>query len=95
MESAPHTVANAGLTVSGYRGFTGSLRYRHISSYRLDGENPGIRAAGQDVLDFYANKRLRCWMDFNLAVDNLTNKRYFETQNFFKSRIRPSDDPSD
>jgi outer membrane receptor protein involved in Fe transport len=30
-------------------------------------------------------------MDLNLAVDNLTNKRYFETQNFFESRVRPGD----
>jgi outer membrane receptor protein involved in Fe transport len=27
----------------------------------------------------------------NLSIDNLTDKRYFETQNFFESRIRPGD----
>jgi outer membrane receptor protein involved in Fe transport len=32
-------------------------------------------------------------VDFNLAVDNLLNKRYYETQNFFESRVRPGDDP--
>ena len=36
-------------------------------------------------------KQLNRWMDFNLAVDNLTNKTYYETQNYFESRLRPSD----
>ncbi|CAN5347195.1 TonB-dependent receptor [soil metagenome] len=87
LDSAPHTVVNAAVTLSDYRGFTSSLRYRHISNYRLDGEDASIRAAGHDVLDFSLTKRLRRWLDFNLAIDNLTNKRYFETQNFFESRL--------
>ena len=91
IDSAPHTVGNAGLTFSGYRGFNGSLEYRHIGNYRLDGEDARIRAAGLDVLDFSMSKRLRSWVDFNLSVDNLTNKRYFETQNYFESRLRPGD----
>ena len=89
VDSAPHAVANAGLTLSNWRGFTGSLRYRYISNYRLDGEDPSVRASGFDVLDFSMSKRLRRWVDFNLSADNLTNKRYFETQNYFESRLRP------
>ncbi|HEV2663971.1 MAG TPA: hypothetical protein VG324_03625 [Blastocatellia bacterium] len=27
--------------------------------------------------------------DFNLSIDNLTDKRYFETQNYFESRVSP------
>ncbi|MBA2734060.1 MAG: TonB-dependent receptor [Acidobacteria bacterium] len=91
VDSAPHTVANGGLTLSNWRGFTGSLRYRYISNYRLDGEDASIRASGFDVLDFSMSKRLRRWVDFNLSIDNLTNKRYFETQNYFESRLRPGD----
>ena len=91
VDSAPHTVANGSLVLSDYRGFNGSLRYRHISSYRLDGEDASIRAAGHDVLDFSMSRRIRSWLDFNLTVDNLTNKRYFETQNYFESRLRPGD----
>lgn len=91
VDSAPHTVANGGLTLSNWRGFTGSLRYRYISNYRLDGEDASIRASGFDVLDFSMSKRLRRWVDFNLSADNLTNKRYFETQNYFESRLRPGD----
>ena len=26
-----------------------------------------------------------------MAVDNLTDKRYYETQNYFESRLRPED----
>jgi outer membrane receptor protein involved in Fe transport len=36
-------------------------------------------------------KRLRRWVDLNLAIDNLTDTRYFETQNYFESRVRPGD----
>ncbi len=89
VDSAPHTVANAAVTLSGWRGFAGSLRYRHASNYRLDGEDANIRAAGLDVLDLSLTKRVRRWLDFNLSVDNLTNKRYYETQNYFESRLGP------
>lgn len=89
LDSAPHFVSNAALTVAGWRGFTGSLRYRHINNYRLDGEDPSIRASGFDVLDFGMSRQIRRWVDFNLTIDNLTDKRYFETQNYFESRLRP------
>jgi outer membrane receptor protein involved in Fe transport len=93
VDSAPHTVANAGLTFSGYRGFIGSLQYRHVSSYRLDGEDVTLRASGLDIIDFNLNKTLKRWVDFNFSIDNLTNKRFYETQNYFESRVRP-DDPA-
>ena len=89
VDSAPHLVSNAGLTLAEWRGFSGSLRYRHISNYRLDGEDPGIRASGLDVLDFSLTRRIRRRVDFNMSIDNLTDKRFFETQNFFESRLRP------
>lgn len=91
VDSAPHTVGNAGLTFSGYRGLSASLGYRHIGSYRLDGEDATIRASGLDVVDLSLTKRIRRWVDFNLSIDNLTDKRYFETQNYFESRLRPGD----
>jgi outer membrane receptor protein involved in Fe transport len=91
VDSSPHLVGNGGVTVSDYKGFFGYLGYRHTSNYRLDGEDPSIRASGLDVLDFSMRQRIRRWVDFNLSVDNLTDKRYFETQNFFESRVRPGD----
>jgi hypothetical protein len=89
VDSAPRLVANAGLTLAEWKGWSGSLRYRHISRYRLDGEDPTLLASGLDVLDFGLTRRIRRGLDFNLALDNLTNKRYFETQNYFESRVAP------
>jgi outer membrane receptor protein involved in Fe transport len=91
IDSAPHIVANGGLTLAGWKGLTGSLRWRHISNYRLDPIDPGIRASGLDVLDMSVSKQLRHWIELNFSIDNLTDKRYFETQNYFESRIRPGD----
>jgi outer membrane receptor protein involved in Fe transport len=59
----------------------------------LDGEDDAIRAAGHDVVDFSVSKRLRKWVDLNFSIDNLLNKQYFETQNFFESRICPTCEP--
>jgi outer membrane receptor protein involved in Fe transport len=89
--AAPHAVANAGLTLGGWRGWTGSLRLRYIGSYRLDEFDAGIRASGFTVVDLGLTRRLRRWLDFNLAIDNLTDKTYYETQNYFESRLRPGD----
>ena len=91
VDSAPHTVANAAFTLSDWRGFSGSVRYRHIGNYRLDGEDANNRASGLDVVDLSLTKRVTARLDFNLSVDNVTNKRYFETQNSFESRLRPGD----
>lgn len=92
VDSAPHNVANGAITLNDWRGFNASLNYRHTSNYRLDGEDATIRASGLDVLDFSLRKTLRRWVDFNFAIDNLTDKRYFETQNYFESRLRPGDE---
>ncbi|MGI8788144.1 MAG: TonB-dependent receptor [Pyrinomonadaceae bacterium] len=92
LDSAPHTVANGTLVLSELRGFNSSLSWRHISSYRLDGEDGAIRAAGHDVVDFSVAKRLRKWVDLNFSIDNLLDKKYFETQNYFESRTCPTCD---
>ena len=89
VDSSPHTVADARLTYSGFRGFYGTLAYRHTSNYRLDGKDATIRASGLDVLDLSIRQRIRSWIDFNFSIDNMTNKRYFETQNYFESVVRP------
>ncbi len=90
VDSAPHTVANGSLVLSELRGFNSSLSWRHISNYRLDGEDDSIIAAGNDVVDFSVSKKLKSWIDLNFSIDNLLDKRYFETQNFLKSRIAPT-----
>ena len=90
MDSAPHTVANGGLTLSGWNGLYTSLRYRHVGNYRLDGEDAAIRASGLDVVDLAITKTIRRWIDLNFDIDNLTDKHYYETQNFFESRVGPA-----
>jgi outer membrane receptor protein involved in Fe transport len=103
VDSAPHTVANSGLTLNGWHGLYSSLRYRHISRYLI--VNPDdtsvppappytssveTHASGLDVLDFAATKKLPRGLEWSLSIDNLNNKRYYETQNFFNSRVSPS-----
>jgi outer membrane receptor protein involved in Fe transport len=46
-------------------------------------------ASGLDVVDFAATKKLLRGLEWNLSVDNLNNKHYYETQNFFDSRLTP------
>lgn len=91
VDSAPHLTGNAAITLDALYGFSGSLRYRHGSNYRLDGLDDTLRASGFDVVDLSVNKRVTRWLDLNFGVDNITNKRYFETQNYFESRVRPGD----
>jgi hypothetical protein len=90
VDSAPHTVANAALTLSGWHDFYGSLRCRHIGNYRLVGSDPSIRASGLDVFDLSVTRPIRRWVDFNFSLDNLASKVYYETQNYFESRVTPA-----
>ena len=90
VDSAPHTVANGGVTLSGWQGIYASLRYRHVGNYRLNGEDATIRASGLDVVDLAITKSLRHWIDLNFDIDNLTGKAYYEAQNYFESRATPT-----
>jgi hypothetical protein len=87
VDSAPHFVADGGLTVSSWKGWSGSLRMRAINHYRLDGENGSIMAAGHTIFDLGVARRIRRGVELNLALDNLTNRAYYETQNYFASRL--------
>jgi outer membrane receptor protein involved in Fe transport len=89
VDSAPHMVANAALTLAGWRGWSGSLRMRATNHYRLDGTDPSIVASGHTVFDLGLAKRIRPGVELNLSVDNLTNRDYYETQNYFESRVEP------
>jgi TonB dependent receptor/Carboxypeptidase regulatory-like domain/TonB-dependent Receptor Plug Domain len=89
VDSAPHFVANAALTVANWHGWSGSLRMRAINHYRLDGEDASIVASGLTVFDLGAARQIRRGVELNLSLDNLTNREYFETQNYFASRVTP------
>jgi outer membrane receptor protein involved in Fe transport len=85
--NAPHFVANAGVTLSSWRGWSASLRMRSINHYRLDSFDPSILASGLTVWDFGVARRLRRGVEFNLTIDNLTDRAYWETQNYYESRL--------
>jgi outer membrane receptor protein involved in Fe transport len=89
VDSAPHFVANGALTLAAWHGWSGSLRMRAINHYRLDGEDASIVASGHTVFDFGLARQIRHGMEFNLSFDNLTNRDYYETQNYFESRVTP------
>ncbi|MBI2680337.1 MAG: TonB-dependent receptor, partial [Candidatus Solibacter usitatus] len=89
VDSAPHFVTNAALTLAGWHGWSGSLRMRAINHYRLDGDDPSIAASGHTVFDLGIDKQVRRGVEFNLSLDNLTDRDYYETQNYFESRMAP------
>jgi outer membrane receptor protein involved in Fe transport len=90
VDSAPHFVANAALTLAAWHGWSGSLRMRAINHYRLDGEDPSILASGHTIFDLGIAKHVRPGVELNLSLDNLTNRAYYETQNYFESRVAPT-----
>ena len=60
-----------------------------VNHYRLDGEDPSIVASGHTVFDLGLARPLRRWLELNLSFDNLTSRDYYETQNYFDSRMAP------
>jgi outer membrane receptor protein involved in Fe transport len=87
VDSAPHFTANAGLTLSAWHDWSGSLRMRAINHYRLDGEDASILASGHTVFDLGLSRQIRRAVELSLALDNMTNRDYYETQNYFESRL--------
>jgi outer membrane receptor protein involved in Fe transport len=92
VDRAPHFVSDAALTLAGWRGWSGSLRMRAINHYRLDPLQP-VTGAGHTVFDLSLSRRIRRGVEFNLAIDNFTDRLYYETQNWFESRL-PGEDPA-
>jgi outer membrane receptor protein involved in Fe transport len=89
VDSAPHFVGSAALTLGAWHGWSGSLRMRAINHYRLHGEDASIVASGHTVLDLGISKQLNHRAELNFSADNLTNRDYWETQNYFESRVTP------
>jgi outer membrane receptor protein involved in Fe transport len=53
----------------------------------LDGDNPSIVASGHTVFDLGVAKQINRKLELNLSLDNLTSRDYYETQNYFESRV--------
>jgi len=88
VDRAPHLAVNGGLTVSGWKGIYASMRMRAINHYRLDPQDASIAAAGHTVFDFNLSRAIRRGVEFNFSIDNLTGRVYYETQNYFESRLQ-------
>ena len=41
-------------------------------------------------MDLAVTKTIWRWMEVNLDIDNLTDKHYYETQNYLESRVTPT-----
>jgi hypothetical protein len=89
VDSAPHFVANAALTLSAWHGWSGSLTMRAINHYRLVDDDASVTASGHTVFDLGLARQIRRGIEFNVSLDNLTNRDYYETQNYFESRVTP------
>lgn len=87
LDSAPRFTTSAAIILSDWDGWAGSLRMRAINHYRLDGEDPSIQAAGHVVFDAAISRDVTHQVSLNLAVDNVLNRDYWETQNYFTSRL--------
>jgi hypothetical protein len=85
--NAPRFTSNAGITVTAWRGWSGSLRMRAVNRYRLDSFDPTVLAAGHTVWDLGLARQIRRGVEFNVTVDNMLNRSYWETQNLYQSRL--------
>src|SRR5207244_2326997 len=70
-----------------WKGWSVSLRLRAIDHYRLDGQDASIVASGHTVLDLGVSRRINRSVELSFSVDNLTDRRYYETQNYFESQL--------
>ena len=89
VDSAPHFVSNAGLTLAAWHGWSGSLTMRAINHYRLVDDDASVVASGHTVFDLGLARQIRRGVEFNLSLDNLTSRDYYETQNYFESQVSP------
>ena len=46
-------------------------------------------ASGLTVFDLSVARPVSHTVELNLSLDNLTNRNYYETQNYFESRVTP------
>ena len=50
-------------------------------------KTPASLRPGTPVFDLGLSRRITPRVELNLALDNLTNRDYYETQNYFESRV--------
>jgi hypothetical protein len=88
---APIFTTVGGLSVTGFKGFSGSLRYRYLAD-RAANEDNSLVAKGYFVPDLQVNYTRKKW-ELGLNVQNLINTRWKETQFATESRLQNEPEP--
>jgi outer membrane receptor protein involved in Fe transport len=83
---APVFTSTGGLSLQTQRGFSGSLRYRHMAD-RPANEDNTVVAKGYFIADLQANYTRKNYT-LGLTVQNLLNSRWKETQFDTESRLK-------
>ena len=83
---APRFTSTGGLSYRREQGLNGSLRYRYMAN-RPANEDNSVVASGYFVTDFAINFTRRGW-EAGLAIQNLFNTRWKETQFDTESRLQ-------
>jgi outer membrane receptor protein involved in Fe transport len=88
---APTFTSTGGLSWQLGNGINGSLRYRHLSD-RPANENNSVLAKGYSIADLSINYSRKKY-ELGLAIENLFNTKWNETQFETESRLRNETDP--
>ncbi len=88
---APRFTSAGGLTYRKESGWNGSLRYRYMAD-RPASEDNSVVAEGYFVADVTLNYTTRRW-EAGIAIQNLFNTRWKETQFDTESRLQPEPAP--
>jgi outer membrane receptor protein involved in Fe transport len=92
VDRAPFFTAYSALTLNPWHGWSGSVRFRAISGFKVNGEEGDyIRGPGCSLTDISVTRRINRWLEFNFAVDNIFDRQYYETINRFASALRGQD----
>lgn len=89
VDRAPRFVGYTGITLSEWHGWSGSIRFRAINRFYVNGEGEfPQRAPGYSVTDFSMSRRLAKNIDFNFSIDNVFDRTYYETVDSYTSALK-------
>jgi len=89
VDRAPRFVGYVGITLAEWHGWSGSVRFRAINHFLVNGEGEFPRTApGHSVTDFSMSRRLTKSIDFNLSIDNIFDRTYYETVDSYTSALK-------
>lgn len=84
---APSFTLVGGLALNDYKGFSGALRYRFLDD-RAANEDYSVTAEGYFVTDFNLNYKVSSNLTLGIAIENVFNTEWNETQFLTESRLQ-------